>query len=272
MLAPRCTSSLVVALVVLVGCRGDDILHRLVRPEDDAFARAYFDSVRTGRIDFAVQALSPTTAGISGVRDNLVRLSKYLPNGPLDSLHVIAVNRFSTPSVDRTTMAYEYHSSMGWGVVSITSASELGRRYVDGIHADRLDRSLEVANAFTLRGKGGGHYLMLALMLVCVGTAISVALLALRTPMRRRWLWALFALVGAGTLVFNWTTGQVGFSLLNLQFFNGGAVRGGPAAPWILSAAFPVGALLTWRRIQLARETVIQTETTPAVAPAQGDV
>ena len=268
---------LVLACVLCSGCGSGTGLSRFVRPDDDTLARTYFDSVRTGRIDYALSAFGPMADSIPGARDSLVRLAAYLPAGPLDSLHIIGVNRVSSSAVDQSTLTYEYHSAQGWGVVAIAITGGPSGRVIEGIRANRLTESLEKSNAFTLRGKSAGHYLMVALMVGCLITAISVAVLALLTKMKRRWAWALLALVGAGTVSFNWTTGQVGFGLLSLLFLNAAYVKGGPAAPWILQAAFPIGALMTWRRIQQARNpaplpaAIVPTTTdTAADSPVAG--
>ena len=233
-----------VAIVLgpLAACdNSDDMLYRIVSKEDDAYARAYFDSMRAGRIEYAMSRLSPKTYAIPRVRDSVLAVMKYLPAGPLDSMHLIGANRFRTSSVDRTNFTYEYHSAEGWGAASVIVVGELGIRYVDAIGANRLERSLEDANAFTLRGKSLGH-----------------------------WLWALLALVGVSGLAFNWTSGAAGIELLTVQLFGGSAIRAGAAAPWILKASFPIGALMTWRRIQQARQPAPTAGTPPHVPP--GDI
>ena len=265
---PRLVRPFVLVIALLAGCDGGRGVSSFVRPGDDNFARAYFDSVRAGHIDYAVSALGPIASGVPGVRDSLVRLAAYLPAGTLDSVHIIGVNRFESDRQDRTTLTYEYHSAAGWGAATILIAADQGPRTIEGIHADRLERSLEQANAFTFAGKSGGHYLMLALVLTCIGSGIWVAVAALRTKMKRRWAWALLALVGAGTIGFNWTTGQVGFRLLSLLFFNGAATRVTEAAPWILQVAFPIGAIMTWRHIQQARNPAPPTEPVAVTAPS----
>ena len=77
-----------------------------------------------------------------------------------------------------------------------------------------------------------------------LGTATQVA----RTPMPWRWWWAFVALLGAGTLVLNWTTGEVFMKGLNIQLFGVGFTRQGLAGPWVLSVAFPAGALVALER------------------------
>ena len=53
--------------------------------------------------------------------------------------------------------------------------------------------------------------------------------------------------------MFDWTTGQAGFALMKFLLLDAALGRAGEAAPWVLQAAFPIGAIMTWRRIQQAR-------------------
>lgn len=250
--------------VALAACGGDTPdWHRFVPAETEEFGRAYFDSVRFERIDYAVSKLSPALAQVPGVRDSLVSLAAHLPHGPLDSVHLIGASRFRSSSMDRSELSYEYHSANGWGAADIVILSESGLHFIHGMHTDTLPRALEVTNAFTLRDKSFGHYLMMGMMIVCVVAAFGSAVVALVTPMKRRWAWALLALVGAGTFAFNWTTGQGRLMLLNLLLFDAAFAKAGPAAPWVLQIAFPVGALMTLQRVRSARHAPA-----PAVAVA----
>lgn len=254
--------------VALAACGGGTPdWHRFVPAETEEFGRAYFDSVRFERIDYAVSKLSPALSQLPGVRDSLVSLAAHLPHGPLDSVHLIGASRFRSSSMDRSELSYEYHSANGWGAADIVILSESGLHFIHGMHTDTLPRPLEVTNAFTLRDKSFGHYLMIGLMVVCVVAAFGSAVYALFTPMKRRWAWALVALVGAGTFAFNWTTGQGRLLLLNLLFFDAAAMKGGPAAPWVLQVAFPVGALMTLRRVRTARHAPAPGVTVTAVEP-----
>ena len=261
--------TLLLGVVVTLGC-SSMTLARIAGVEDDRFARAYIDSVRLGRLEYAMSVMAPALAGRADLRDSLAAIAGYMPAGTLDSVRLIGANRFTSASVDRVQLVYELHSANGWGVTAVTVARDSGGRYVAAMHAERLAESLEVANAFTLRGKGPGHYLMIAVMLACAGAAFYTATLAIRTPMRRRWLWALFALVGAGTIVFNWSTGEVGFQLLQLLLFDAAFQRSSAASPWIFSAAFPIGAFLTLAKINSIRSEAARAKTDQP-APAGGD-
>lgn len=240
---------------------------RFVRPQDDIFARAFFDSVRFARLDYAVQRLSPALWQQHGVRDSLARVAAFLPHGSLDSMHLVGAFRYRNDSSEQSSLTYEYHSAQGWGATTINILHQQGIHYVFGIHADTMHQSLEALNVFRLRGKSAGHYLMLLMLVACAGTAITAAVRTLRTPMPRRWLWVLFSLVGTSTFAFNWTTGQVGFSLLTVRLFVVGFAQGVASTPWILSVSFPIGALLAIRRVQQARTTLPAAAVPVSVPP-----
>lgn len=265
-------SGVLCILVALVACGGGGSpdWSRFVRAEDEDFARAYFDSVRFERIDYAVGELSPALAGTPGARDSVISLARHLPHGPLDSVHLIGANRFRSPSTDRSELAYEYHSASGWGVASIMVLNEDGRRSINGFRADSLPRPLEVTNAFTFRAKSFGHYLMIGLLVVCVVVSFGSAIVALFTPMKRRWAWALLALVGAGTFTFNWTTGEGRLFLFNLLFLDAAFAKRAPAAPWVLQVAFPIGALLTLRHVRSARHAPAPASVTATEVSKEG--
>jgi hypothetical protein len=47
----------------------------------------------------------------------------------------------------------------------------------------------------------------------------------------------------------NWTTGEVGVRNLLFLFFGGAVASAGPAAPWIVSFAVPIGAGIAYLRV-----------------------
>lgn len=249
------------------GCTGENLLKGIVRSTDDVYARTFFDSVRLGRTEYAMQRLSPRLWQLPGVRDSLVLLATHLPHGAIDSMHVVGANRFTSGSVEQSTITYEYHSAEGWGAVIVIVSHELDLRYIDGIRANTLAGPLESLNGFRIAGHSAGHYLMLLMLLTCAAAALTGSVQALRARMPWRWLWAVFSLVGTSVFVFNWTTGQTAFGLLSVRFPVVGAAHAVPAAPWMLSVSFPIGAILTLRRVRQARTEQPPASPPPASAP-----
>ena len=67
-----------------------------------------------------------------------------------------------------------------------------------------------------------------------------------QTPSGLYRLWIIFILFGLGPLSLNWTTDQIGFSLLSFLLFSGSAMASSIYSPWIISVSLPVGAVLFW--------------------------
>ncbi|KRE88898.1 hypothetical protein ASG87_09545 [Frateuria sp. Soil773] len=119
-----------------------------------------------------------------------------------------------------------------------------GKLLIEGLHANRLAEPLEASHALTLKGKSAAHWLMALLTCAEALFCLYAFVLCLRTPIpRRKWLWALFTLVGVGTLQFNWVSGAFGILPLSVQFLFGVSAVSAPYGPWILSVSIPLGAI-----------------------------
>ena len=107
----------------------------------------------------------------------------------------------------------------------------------------------------TLAGKSGAQFAVMASAAVVVALTLYAFVLCIRTRnVKRKWLWILFILVGFGAVQANWTTGEIGFKLLNIQLFSAGAVAQS-YSPWIITAALPLGAIIfLFKRWQRGRE------------------
>jgi hypothetical protein len=131
----------------------------------------------------------------------------------------------------------------------IATVDTAGTWFVEGVSARTLDRSLEQQTRFTFAGKSPVHYVWLLIMVVVAtfssGTAIFIAT---RRGMPRRWWWVFASLIGVSPVDLNWATSVVNTRMLSVQLFAAAFVRAGPAAPWILTFALPLGAGLALER------------------------
>jgi hypothetical protein len=110
---------------------------------------------------------------------------------------------------------------------------------------------------------------MLVLTAVCFLTTLAGAVVAARTPMPRRWLWAVGALVGFGRFTFNWTTGQVEQAMAWVQLFAVGVFRPGLAGPWLISVSCPALAVVALERARRFRQAT-ERATASAIANVEG--
>ena len=95
--------------------------------------------------------------------------------------------------------------------------------------------------------------LMILAMACAAGFCITVAVLVLRSSLNRKKLWALASLIGVGAVYLDPDTGALGFNPLSLQLLSVGFAKAPPAGSWVLSAAFPVGAVAALLKLRWAR-------------------
>lgn len=250
---PKRIALLVSLLGVLAaaGCSSESVVRRLTPHDADVRARDYLSLLVRGRTDSVEARLAPSIRD-QNAHATVAQLAALLAGQSLDSMHVVSL-RVNTVSGTMTArfadLGYEFHTRRGWFVADVATVDSAGTWLVDGLHVEPVTDKLERLNAFTLAGRSALHYVVLLLAVVCVLISFSVAwLVAFRSRMRRRWLWALVALVGVGQVMLDWTTGEVGARTLSFELFGAGFVRGAPAAPWILSFSFPLGAAIAFER------------------------
>lgn len=255
---PRFLPRLIVPALALLlsACSQERALRTLATPAADSVAREFIQQLRQGD-PAAARRLSPDVLRVEGVQDSLRNMTRLFPRGPVLETELVGAQVLVQQGVTTRRLAYQEHSAGGWALVQVAIVEdEMKDRYIGGAHVTQIQGRLQDANAFKLAGTGPLHWIMLALMaavpLFCVATAVRVA----RTPMPRRWLWALLALLAGGGLTLNWTTGDFSVTPINIQLLGAGAMRNGFAGPWLLTVALPLGAIMALlkRRRFLAKQ------------------
>lgn len=254
----RISVSRMVTALLLCSCSDNDMLERLTPRDADARARDYLALFVRDRTDSALDRLHPTLQSPEA-RLELRRIADLLRNERFDTTRVIGALTNTVNGVRHVNLTYELHSSFSWFLANVATVDSANTWFVEGVSTRTIPQPLEVAAEFTLANRSLIHYLWLVLTVAAVLTSIGTALfLMTRRGMPRRWLWVLFACLGGGAFSLNWATGAVNFKLLNVQLLCGGFVRFGPASPWIIVFALPVGAIMgiahysRWQATQVA--------------------
>jgi len=261
--------------MTLIGCDERTQMKRLTPSQDDRVARDLIDGLATADSTKILSHLSASVQQLPGFRDSLNGIASALPRGRIDTIRQVGVYR--NLSSNSTRLAYELHSPAGWAVATFFIEDDAGTRAISSAHVQRIEDSLENLNSFWR----AGNPLRAIVLLVAVFAAffsVVVAVLAARQRIKRRWLWVLFALVGASPFTLNWTTGEVSFQLLQVVLLSAGIGRAGMFGPWLITIAFPIGAIATLHRIRRQQvepdapfaETVEPTTAKPEPSP-QGD-
>lgn len=236
--------------VLLAGCDTASNLKMAAKkfapPDDDAFAQQYLRILREGDLEKAKSLLDPQLVG-PGVDSNLGAVASFLRQGESASFELVGCNIVSGQGRRRTDLTYECQLADSWLAASVVVDTVAGKKLIVGVHVTPVAGPLGEANAFSLSGKGAGHYVMLWLAIAIPVFILCTLIVCIRTRMRRRkWLWIIFILLGFGKVGLNWTTGGIVFNPLSfhVQLLGAGLWKEGAYAPWILSVSVPLGAIL----------------------------
>ncbi|MBL9206807.1 MAG: hypothetical protein JNN01_17085 [Opitutaceae bacterium] len=235
-------------LAVILGCSPFK-LETFVDDTKEAKATHFIQKIIDGKFEEIEDALEPSlkTKITSGV---LQQMRNTLGTTQPKETNLIG---FNTHTHNREPTRYNFYYQYGygnrWNIVNIAFRTlPGGRDEIIALYVNSpTNRSLQEINRFTLKGKGAVHYVFLA---GCVLTPLFVLftlVASARTRFKgRKWPWIVFILFGIFQFTLNWTTGEVGYRLLNIQLFGSGMFTAGIYAPWFLSLSLPIGALLFW--------------------------
>jgi len=220
------------------------LVERFIPEREANFAKHHFELYTADNVDEIISELNPK-AITESTEGELEKIIDYIPNGEPLSVQVVGSNSTSTPSSKTVNLTIQYEYPETWLFVTISVDSTDDRLMVNGINAQTAEMSLQEQNAFRLGANGLLGYTVVLFAIAVPIFCIFTFVLCLRTKIpKRKWAWALFTLMGFVTFKMNWTTGAWGVSIVSMQLLGAGFVRPGFAGPWILSIAFPLGALI----------------------------
>jgi hypothetical protein len=154
--------------------------------------------------------------------------------------------RGADPPTDSLTLEYEFPDK--WILVDFSIQKSGGVSTIVGFNVMPVAESSEEVNSFHLAGKGPLQYMVLLLAIFVPISCIYAFVLCLQSRNNRKWLWAVFILLGVGKFAVNWTTGEWSFTPFALYIL-GASVTAHPVyAPWMVAVSFPLGAFLFLKR------------------------
>jgi hypothetical protein len=237
---------LLVALLLsalLAGCSAKSIMDR-VAPETVQELKTNFDYLRHGQYDPIEAALDPAIDR-STVRANLTAMAAKIPaQEPLSVKTVGAYAQCETRKGCQTRVTLEYEFPGKWVITQMVVHSQNGKSAITSFYVEPESESLEAANRFTLRGRQPVQYVILSAGIVSIAVMLYALVLCIRTPMeRRKWLWIILVLLGAGKVGVDWTTGEISYHIFWVTILPAG-MGAELYGAWIVTVSVPLGALL----------------------------
>ena len=248
-----------IPLLILFGCTPIDI-EDFADDEKEAIATDYIQDIIDGDFERIKEAIEPTLRP-KLTDELLMQMSSVLGKEQPQSRELIGYNSHTfNREPTRYNLSYQYGYTDRWIIVNVAFRTlPDGKEEVFGLNVyDPMSQPLQEVHRFNLENKEVIHFVFLFCTVIIPLFILSTLVAAVRTKFRKRkWLWIIFILFGLMQFSLNWTTGQVGWKLLNFQLFGAGALTASPYAPWILSFSIPVGSILFWiKRKDLKKDEV----------------
>jgi hypothetical protein len=239
--------SLILA-IVLSSCNPQIDFGKVVTSQVDKFATGFITQIQNGNIDSCLTLVQPEMNNeisrqfLTNTRNNILTFN-------LDSCRIINArkttmmgdNGFTNYGID-----YEYPIGDKFLYITFGIREQNNKLMITAFDGRIMDYSLSKVHAFTLKDKGFLHYLFLFFAISIPIFIIISLIFVIKTKLKRRWLWIIGVLFGFIKFSINWTTGQVGFSLINISILGAGCSKSGYIAPWILSFSLPIVAVIFW--------------------------
>ena len=252
--------ALFLAAVCLSGCDQSAVFDSLVPKEESKFAQDLVTKV-VARDFAAVDAVMDAEHRPADLQAALENLLRFVPAGTPKSVKVVGINVMRGPSSTTYHLTYEYEYPSGWLMAAVLLARRDDKLLLQGIQFVPRTQSLEAENSFHLAGKGPLHYVVLVLAIAIPLFIIYALVLCFRTRFeRRKWLWMLFVALGLVTFNFDWASGAWNLQPISFLFLGAGAAKSGPVAPWVMSLAVPVGAIVFLLRRRSLRNLPAEAE------------
>jgi|SRR5215469_4373906 len=225
------------------GCSRQALIQKFAPPQDQAMAKQYMDDLREGAIDKIAANADPSVQSPT-LPATLQRMAALIPHEAPDSVKLVGAQSMHASGRTTRSLTYEYGFHGTWILLNVVTQEFSGRSTLTGLHIERLARSLEEQNRFTLVGKSTLQYTVLVLtVLLPLLTLYALVVCARRKLPGRKWPWIVFILFGVGKLSVNWTTGAWAVGAAWIQLFSASAVQPLYGA-WTLAVSIPLGAVI----------------------------
>jgi hypothetical protein len=227
---------------LLASCSPSDTLEKGLTTQERAIVRGAVGDVSRGNTQALGQKVAPElSAKIPAAQP---AMQSALPAAPFE-MSLLSASWSITGPNRVARMVYEVHGKSGWALVEASTLTSDDRTALTSIYIQPTPAAASKLNGFELRSAGISHILMIVAMIVAVAVTIAALLRIWRSGrFSRRWLWTIGAIFGLTTLRLNWTTGAFEFQPISFLLFSVSAFKTPIYAPWVLSVAFPVVALI----------------------------
>ena len=242
------------------GCSQQELLETFTPKAEVEFAKNYFALFQSEDYEAIEKSLDVSLKN-ADLRGRLEQITTIFPKESPQNIDIVGSRTFTMGEKWQANLTFQYEFSQDWVIAAIVlERVGGGALIVKGVNVYPIEDSLQNINKFSLNDKPVIHYIFLALAVFIPLFIIVTFVVCLTTPIKKRkWLWAIFVLLGFVQCTINWSTGEFFYHLLSVNLLGAGFFYGNQFGPVMLKIAFPLGAILFWiKREKLCQQNVQQ--------------
>ena len=235
--------------VLLAACSVNEVPKKFIPKKADIFAKSYIDSLVNGNTEYCFSKLDKKYQN-EDARTFFASGYKKLKDKELISSRIVNAQKtiiFLDNTETDYNLIYEYqYSDNLWMYYKIQLTEKENDFVIQSFLIQSEDQSLGKINEFSLNKKSFIHFLWLNILIIVVLFILITLIFAIKTPVKKKWLWIIFILTGFVSFSLNWTTGEIIIQIFNFKILGASIVRSGIIGPWIVSFSIPIGAIVFW--------------------------
>ncbi len=257
---------IIVILLCLSSCLEYKDLVKKITPTDvDEFARHYISFIASDDYKSIAQynhadLIKQFTPEI------LSAVHTELSKEPMELVDLIGSNFFANLETSNYWLTYQIKMKSQWEVVTMGIAKTDSDLLVTSFRVQPTTSSLEDANKLRF-GLDTPiiNYAALMVMIAVFVFMLTGVFSAVRSKIKKKYLWVLISLVSIFKIQVTWSTGQVAFNFITISLLGFGFAQLNPYSPWVVTVPLPMGAILFFLlKKKLEKSSVIDSEAKPA--------
>jgi hypothetical protein len=252
-------SVFIIALFLMIqGCCQEELQEKFIPKAEVEFSKQYFTLFQNENYEALEESIDNELRS-PDLRGKLQQIANLFPQEEPKKIDLVGSRTFETVDKWQANLTFQYEFSKNWLIANIVlERISDGPLVVKGVNVNPIQDSLQNINKFTLKGKSKIHFVFLSLSVLIPLFIVITFIVCLRTPIKKRkWLWAIFILLGFAQCTINWTSGEIFYQLLSFNIFGAGFFYGNKFGPVMLKVAFPLGAIIFWfKRKKFYQQTV----------------
>lgn len=254
----------ILSIILLSSCNtSDKISEKDIPKEADLYAKTFVNNLIIGEIDTCYAQFDKQFQNLE-LKKFLLKLNQTILNKKMIGLSILqySINSiYSDNPMTQYELVYEYHYPEFYLYYTFLIQKVDGKMSIYHLNISSLNKSIKEINRFTFKDKGFIHYFFFIIMILIPLFIIITIIFCFKTPMKRKWLWILFILIGFVGFKLNWTTGYSEIQLVHFKILGAGFIKYGAVNPWIVSFSIPLGAILFWvKRARIKRKKLREFE------------